>query len=145
MCCKRLDVGRVLKACGLAACTCLSACGLKASGRGRVWKACGLAARTCLSAYVLNVFRRWKGLEGVRASSPHLPQRLCVESVWTSDVGRVWKACGLAARTCLSACASKAFGRWKGLEGVGASSPHLPQRLCVESVWTLEGFERRAG
>ena len=55
-------------------------------------------------------------------------------------IGRVWKACGLAARTCLM----KAFGHWKGLEGVRASSPHLPKGLCVESVWALEGFGRRA-
>ena len=87
----------------------------------------------------------WKGLEGVRASSPHLPKGLCVESVWTSDFGRVWKACGLAARACLRACVLKAFGHWKGLEGVRASSPHLPKGLCVESVRALEGFGRRAG
>ena len=98
---------------------------LKRSGIGMVWKACGLAARTCLiKGLCVEAFGHWKGLEGVRASSPHLPKGLCVESVWTSDVGRVWKACGLAARTCLSACASKAFGR-KG--------------LCVESVRALEG------
>ena len=90
---------------------------LKRSAIGRVWKACGLAARTCLRACVLKL----------------------------SGIGRVWKARGLAARTCLRACVLKAVGHWKGLEGVRASSPHLPKGLCVESGWALEGFGRRAG
>ena len=94
---------------------------------------------------MLKSFGHWKGLEGVRASSPHLPKGLCVEIVWSLEgFGRVWKACGLAARTCLRACVLKSFGRWKGLEGVRASSPHLPKGLCVEIVWALEGLGRRA-
>ena len=92
---------------------------------------CSLCQRAC----VLKSFGPWKGLEGVRASSPHLPKGLCVEIVWALEgFGRVWKACGLAARTCLRACVLKSFGHWKGLEGVRASSPHLPKGLCVEIV-----------